>query len=182
MSVSHVLVRGGARDGSRSRGTGPAPIAQAIGSLGVRSQPKLPMVPLTDPLLARVHGGTTSPTHSQGMHTVIPPTNSLLRRVGMYIRVGPVLTDRRGITTLPISDDYYIKSICPSGGHGRGHRLALQKRAAARNVPLTVKHRGHRSAVTRADSSVCKYAGGRDRSSLEGEREKRPKNERISSS
>ena len=40
--------------------------------------------------------------------------------------------------TLPISDDYYIKSICPSGGHGRGHRLALQNRAAARNVPLTV--------------------------------------------
>ena len=37
--------------------------------------------------------------------------------------------------TLPISDDYYIKSICPSGGHGRGHRLALQNRPAARNVP-----------------------------------------------
>ena len=25
--------------------------------------------------------------------------------------------------THPLSDDYYIKSICPSGGHGRGHRL-----------------------------------------------------------
>ena len=25
----------------------------------------------------------------------------------------------------PTTDDYYIKSICPSGGHGRGHRLAL---------------------------------------------------------
>ena len=34
------------------------------------------------------------------------------------------------------SDDYYIKSICPSGGHGRGHRLALQNRAAARHVPF----------------------------------------------
>ena len=32
------------------------------------------------------------------------------------------------------SDDYYIKSICPSGDHGRGHRLALQNRAAARHV------------------------------------------------
>ena len=29
-------------------------------------------------------------------------------------------------------------TICPSGGHGRGHRLALQNRAATRNVPLTV--------------------------------------------
>ena len=28
-----------------------------------------------------------------------------------------------------------------SGGHGRGHRLELQNRAAARHVPLTVKHR-----------------------------------------
>ena len=37
------------------------------------------------------------------------------------------------------ADDYYVKSICPSGGHGRGHRLALQNRAAARHVPLTVK-------------------------------------------
>ena len=41
--------------------------------------------------------------------------------------------------TLPVSDDYYIKPICPSGGHDRGHRLALQNRAAARNVPLTLK-------------------------------------------
>ena len=32
--------------------------------------------------------------------------------------------------THPIPDDYYTKSICPSGGHGRGHRLALQ------NLPL----------------------------------------------
>ena len=40
--------------------------------------------------------------------------------------------------TPPISDDYYIKSICPSGGHGRGHRLALQNRAAARHMQLTV--------------------------------------------
>ena len=39
----------------------------------------------------------------------------------------------------PTADDYYIKPICPSGGHGRGHRLALQNRAAARHVPLTVK-------------------------------------------
>ena len=36
--------------------------------------------------------------------------------------------------TLPLSDDYYIKSICPSGGHGRGHRPAIQNRAAARHV------------------------------------------------
>ena len=35
--------------------------------------------------------------------------------------------------TLPIYDDYYLKSICPPGGHGRGHRLALQNRAAARH-------------------------------------------------
>ena len=33
-------------------------------------------------------------------------------------------------------DDTYIKSICPSGGHGRGHRLAPQNRAAARNVTV----------------------------------------------
>ena len=23
------------------------------------------------------------------------------------------------VTHLPLTDDYYIKSICPSGGHGR---------------------------------------------------------------
>ena len=28
--------------------------------------------------------------------------------------------------THPTPDDYYKKSICPSGGHGRGHRLALR--------------------------------------------------------
>ena len=33
-------------------------------------------------------------------------------------------------------DDYYIKSICPSGGHGHGQRLALQNRAETR-VPFT---------------------------------------------
>ena len=43
--------------------------------------------------------------------------------------------------THPSPDDDYIKSICPSGGHGRGHRLALQNRAAARHVPLTVNIR-----------------------------------------
>ena len=40
--------------------------------------------------------------------------------------------------TLPVSDDYYIKSICPSGGLGRGHRLALQNQAAARQSTRTV--------------------------------------------
>ena len=46
--------------------------------------------------------------------------------------------------THPLPDDYYIittnyiKSICPSGGHGRGHRPAIQNRAAARYVQLTV--------------------------------------------
>ena len=40
--------------------------------------------------------------------------------------------------THPTPGDYCIKSICPSGGHGRGYRLALQNRAAARHVPLTV--------------------------------------------
>ena len=40
--------------------------------------------------------------------------------------------------TEPTTDGTYIKPICPSGGHGRGHRLALQNRAAARHVPLTV--------------------------------------------
>ena len=42
----------------------------------------------------------------------------------------------------PTTDDYYVKPICPPGGHGRGHRLALQNRAAARHVPLTVNERG----------------------------------------
>ena len=41
--------------------------------------------------------------------------------------------------------DYYIKfwikSICTSGGHGRGHRPAIQNLAAARHVPLTVRTR-----------------------------------------
>ena len=46
-------------------------------------------------------------------------------------------TQRKGLHT-PSRDDYNIKSICPSGGHGRGHRPALQNRAAARNVPVTV--------------------------------------------
>ena len=42
-------------------------------------------------------------------------------------------------STLPIPDDtFYIKSICPSGGHGRGHHLALQNRDGGRNVPLTI--------------------------------------------
>ena len=36
---------------------------------------------------------------------------------------------------IPVNDQH---SICPSGGHGRGHRLALQNRAADRNNPLTV--------------------------------------------
>ena len=39
--------------------------------------------------------------------------------------------------TSPVSDDSYHKSICPPG-HGRGHRLALQNRAAARHAPYTV--------------------------------------------
>ena len=42
---------------------------------------------------------------------------------------------KEGPTPL-ITDDSYAKSICPSGGHGRGHRLALQNRAAARNNPI----------------------------------------------
>ena len=44
--------------------------------------------------------------------------------------------------THPLSDDYYIKSICPSGEHGRGQRPALQNRAAAqkkRHVGRTVR-------------------------------------------
>ena len=51
--------------------------------------------------------------------------------------VGP----HHGIKELPegnthtLADDYYIKSMCPSGGPGRGHRLALQNRAAARHIP-----------------------------------------------
>ena len=47
--------------------------------------------------------------------------------------------------TLSTTDGTYIKPSCPSGGHGRGHRLAIQNRAAARNVPLTVNspHRRH---------------------------------------
>ena len=40
--------------------------------------------------------------------------------------------------THPLSDDYYIKSTCPSGGHDRGHRPAIQNRVAARHVPLTI--------------------------------------------
>ena len=53
-------------------------------------------------------------------------------------RLLPYATRRKGTRTPSIPDDYYIKSICPSGGHGRGHRLALQNRAAARHVLLTV--------------------------------------------
>ena len=42
-----------------------------------------------------------------------------------------------------LSDDYstYIKSICPSGGHGRGYRPALQNRPAARHVQLQLQTR-----------------------------------------
>ena len=29
--------------------------------------------------------------------------------------------------TLLISDEYYMKSICPSGGHGCGHRARATK-------------------------------------------------------
>ena len=57
--------------------------------------------------------------------------------------------------TPPISDDYYTKSICPSGGHGRGHRLALQNRAAARHTQLTVNslHARQREPLSSAGSS-----------------------------
>ena len=33
----------------------------------------------------------------------------------------------------------YVKSISPSGGHGRGHRPAIQNRAAARHVQLQLQ-------------------------------------------
>ena len=43
----------------------------------------------------------------------------------------------------------YQEPVCPSGGHGRGHRLALQNRPAARHVPLTVRTRPRRSLTHR---------------------------------
>ena len=33
--------------------------------------------------------------------------------------------------TLPTTDGTYIKLICPSGGHGRGQRLALKPRCGS---------------------------------------------------
>ena len=39
-------------------------------------------------------------------------------------------TERIGAPLLDaLSDDYYIQSICPSGGDGRGHHPALQNRS-----------------------------------------------------
>ena len=41
---------------------------------------------------------------------------------------GCLLPPPKDGTTLPLPDDSYAKSICPSGGHGRGQRLALLRR------------------------------------------------------
>ena len=67
--------------------------------------------------------------------------------------------------TLSTTDGTYIKPICPSGGHGHGHRLALQNRAAARNVPLTVNNLhlclAALSAPGRPSSEAGESLGGR---------------------
>ena len=34
--------------------------------------------------------------------------------------------------TLPLSDDVYTKSICPSGGHGRGWGIASRYKTGVR--------------------------------------------------
>ena len=38
----------------------------------------------------------------------------------------------------PHPDDYYIKSICPSGGHGRGHRMFASRYKPGRGSKRTV--------------------------------------------
>ena len=78
----------------------------------------------------------------------------------------PLSAQRSGEWQRRNVDDYYIKSICPSGGHGRGHRLAIQNRAEARNVPLIVNANStlHRPACEKmglevSDSSLGFQSG-----------------------
>ena len=54
----------------------------------------------------------------------------------VYIRPRPhsQSSSASGCSSVSLSSAYYVKPICPSGGHGRGHRLALQNRAAARHT------------------------------------------------
>ena len=51
---------------------------------------------------------------------------------GIHVRITAPPKERN---THPIPDDYYIKSICPSGGHGRG-----------KGPPPLRLSRGHRSS------------------------------------
>ena len=48
--------------------------------------------------------------------------------------------------TLTIYDVYYIKSMFPSGGHGRGPRLALQNRTAVR-PSLDTRYTTHHATI-----------------------------------
>ena len=78
----------------------------------------------------------------RGTRPTAPPARPRFVRAYTYLsRNGRITAASKEGDLHPSADDYYVKPISPSGGHGRGHRLALQNRAAARHVPITVKYR-----------------------------------------